>query len=110
MPRMVRKQIYVEKRQHLKLQRAAKARGLSEAEWIRHAIDHQLAGGTLGLARDPKAWQRALALMRSIQAEGPMPDRSRNWTRDELYDEREVARWAGESGDSSLRSERHCLD
>jgi hypothetical protein len=105
MPRMVRKQIYIEQRQQVQRKRAAKARGLSEAELIRQAIDQHLAGGTQGLPRDPEAWQRALALMRSLQAEGPMPDRSRNWTRDELYEERERPQVAGGSGDSSLRSE-----
>jgi hypothetical protein len=100
MPRMVRKQIFIERRQQVQLQRAARSRGLSEAELIRQAIDQHLAGGAQRLPRDPEAWQRALALMRSLQAEGPLPDRSRNWTRDELYEEREGARWSGVSGDS----------
>ena len=105
MTRIVRKQIYIEQRQKDQLQRAAKARGLSEAEFIRQAIDHYLAGGAQGQLRDPDAWQRALALMRSLQAEGPLPDRPRTWTRDALYEEREGVQWSGGSGDSSLRSE-----
>jgi hypothetical protein len=87
----------------VQLKRAANARGLTVAELIRQAIDRHLAGDEQRLPRDPEAWQRALALMRSLQAEGPMPDRSRNWTRDELYEEREGAQWSGGSGDSSLR-------
>jgi hypothetical protein len=89
MTQMVRKQIYIKKRQKAQLQRAAKTHGMSEAELIRQAIDQRLAGGTKGLPRDPEAWQRALALMRSLQAQGPLPNRSRKWTRDELYEERE---------------------
>lgn len=89
MPQMVRKQIYIDKRQKAQLKRAAKARGVSEAELIRQAIDQKLAGGAKGTPRDPQAWARAMALMRSLQAQGPVPNRRRTWTRDELYEERE---------------------
>ncbi len=89
MSQMVRKQIYIEKRQKAQLKRAAKARGTSEAELVRQAIDRQLAGGGPGRPRDPAAWERALRLMRALQAQGPIADRRRAWTRDELYEERE---------------------
>jgi hypothetical protein len=89
MTQMVRKQIYIEKRQKAQLKRAAKARGVSEAELIRQAIDQKLAGGAKGMPRDPDVWARAVALMRSLQAQGPLPKRRRTWTREELYDERE---------------------
>jgi hypothetical protein len=42
MTQMVRKQIYIDKRQRAQLKRAAKARGTSEAELIRQAIDVSL--------------------------------------------------------------------
>jgi hypothetical protein len=89
MSHRVRKQIYIGRRQKAQLKRAAKARGVSEAELIRQAIDQNLAGGTKGTARDPEAWARAVALMRSLQAQGTLPHRRRTWTRDELYEERE---------------------
>jgi hypothetical protein len=89
MTQMVRKQIYIEKRQKAQLKRAAKARGLSEAELIRQAIDQKLSGSSGQAPRDPEAWDRALALMRSLQAQGPLPNRRRSWTRDQLYEERE---------------------
>lgn len=89
MTQMVRKQIYIDRHQKAQLKRAAKARGVSEAELIRQAIDQKLAGGTKGTPRDPEAWARAVALMRSLQAQGPLPSRRRTWTRDELYEERE---------------------
>ena len=97
MTQMVRKQIYIDKRQKAQLKRAAKARGTSEAELIRQAIDRQLAGGVAGLPRDPAAWERAMVLMRSLRAQGPLPNRRRSWTRDELYDERE-SRYGYRSG------------
>jgi len=89
MTQMVRKQIYIEKRQRAQIKRAAKAQGLSEAELIRRAIDQKLAGGSKGLPRDPAAWARARAVMRALQTQGPLPARQRSWTREELYEERE---------------------
>ena len=97
MTQMVRKQIYIDKRQKAQLKRAAKARGTSEAELIRQAIDRQLAGGGVGLPYDVAAWERAVALMRSLQAQGTLSNRRRSWTRDELYDERE-SRYGRRSG------------
>lgn len=97
MTQMVRKQIYIEKRQRAQLKRAAKAHGVSEAELIRQAIDQRLASGAKGLPADPEAWQRAMAVMRSLQALGPLPNRRRRWTRDELYAERE-SRYGRRSG------------
>jgi hypothetical protein len=86
--RMVRKQIYIEKRQQAQLKRAARARGVSEAELIRQAIDRQLAGGGAALPRNPEAWDRALSLMRRLQQQGPIPGRRRRWSREDLYTER----------------------
>ena len=87
MARKVRQQIYIEKRQEARLKRAAKAHGMSEAELIRQAIDQRLAAGARGLPPAPAAWERAMALMRSLQAQGALANRRRSWTRDELYEE-----------------------
>ena len=89
MTQMVRKQIYIKKGQKAQLRRAAEARGVSEAELIRQAIDQQLAGKAGGLPADQAAWGRALALMRALQAQGPLPRAGRRWTREALYEERE---------------------
>jgi hypothetical protein len=97
MTQMVRKQIYIDKRQKAQLKRVAKARGTSEAELIRQAIDRQLASSGTGLPHDVAAWERALELMRTLQAQGPLASRRRSWTRDELYDERE-SRYGRRSG------------
>ena len=92
MTQMVRKQIYIKKDQKAQLRRAAEARGVSEAELIRQAIDLQLAGRAGTLPADQAAWDRALTFMRSLHAQGPLPSTGRRWTREELYAEREGPR------------------
>ena len=86
---MVRKQIYLEERQEARLKRVARARGISEAEVIRQAIDRQVgrvpveAGGG-----DPAVWERALRFMRSLAARGRKGGRRRDWKREDAYAER----------------------
>jgi len=56
---MVRKQIYLPQRQQRELKRRAQARGISEAELIRQALERDLAGGlSRTFHHDPKAWSR----------------------------------------------------
>ncbi|MGB8647229.1 MAG: CopG family transcriptional regulator [Anaerolineae bacterium] len=89
MTQMVRKQIYIPRQQEARLKRLAKARGVSEAEIIRQALDRQLSGGaSQPFQPDPKAWEEARQFMRELVAQGPLPNRRRQWTRDELYEER----------------------
>lgn len=89
MSQMVRKQIYLPKRQETLLKRLAKLRGMSEAEIIRSALEDLLrGGGARPVQPDPEAWARARRVMLSLQAEGPLPNRRRSWTRDELYEVR----------------------
>ena len=45
MTQMIRKQIYIGRTQQLLLARLAEARGLSESEVIRQAIEHEASGG-----------------------------------------------------------------
>ena len=42
MSQMVRKQIYIQKSQEERLKKVAEARGVSEAEIIRRALDNEL--------------------------------------------------------------------
>lgn len=89
MDQMIRKQIYLGKRQELLLKRLSKARGISEAELIRQALDRELnQGAARRQARDPRAWARARRVMLTLQAQGPLPARPRRWKRDDLYEER----------------------
>ena len=43
MTRMFRKAIYISRRQHVQLRRLAKARGVTEVEIIRQAIERELS-------------------------------------------------------------------
>lgn len=90
MTQLVRKQIYILKRQEALLKKQARLRKVSEAELIREAIDQQTSrAAAMPFHPDPEAWERALAFMKSLQAQGALPNRRRNWTRAELYAERE---------------------
>ena len=86
---MVRKQIYLEQRQEARLKRMARARGTSEAEVIRQAIDRQIMGVAVGAGGgDPSAWDSALRFMRSLAARPRKGAQGRGWKRDDAYAER----------------------
>ena len=65
-PVMIRKQIYLDERHNEVVRKIAASRGISEAEVIRESIDAQGGRQTRKSALDPKAWTRALKLMRSL--------------------------------------------
>ena len=87
---MVRKQIYLEERQEARLKRVARARGISEAEVIRQAIDRQVGGASVDAGGgDPTVWEIALRFMRSLAARARKGrQRRRNWKREDAYAER----------------------
>ena len=87
MGRMIRKQVYIEARQEAMLKRLARAQGVSEAELIRQAIDRQVSAGHV-LPPETAAWEEAHRLMLALRLRGPIADRARTWTRDELYENR----------------------
>jgi hypothetical protein len=89
MQQMIRKQIYIERRQEARLKRLAKKRGVSEAEVIRRALDQELQGaGAPHVHPDPEAWGEALRFMYALHAQGPLPDQRRTWKREDAYEER----------------------
>ena len=90
---MVRKQIYIQRRQQALLKRLARARGVSQAELIREALDHQASANSWSAQPDPEAWERAHRFMLALHARGPLRGRARTWTRDELYEDR-LSRYA----------------
>jgi len=95
---MVRKQVYIEPRQEATLKQLAKARGISEAELIRRAIDQHIGGSQRSpLPPDPAAWEQAYQFMLALHARGPIAGRRRMWTREELYEER-LNRYGRHSG------------
>jgi hypothetical protein len=86
---MVRKQIYISKRQEQLLKRLSQARQVSEAELIRQAIDRETMSdaSTLPLA-DEETWQQAVAFMRSLRTRAAQFSQPYQWNRAELYEER----------------------
>lgn len=89
---MVRKQIYIQKRQDALLKRLSRARGESEAEIIRQALERELAGLPGQFARvDRSAWEELIAFLetRHKTASSRQPYQ---WNREEIYAERE-SRW-----------------
>lgn len=98
MARMVRKQIYIERRHQALLARMAEKTGTSEAQIIRQALDWQSAGADAGPpAPDLLAWEKALHFMERLHARGPLRGRRRPWRRDDAYEER-LSRHARRSG------------
>jgi fructose-1,6-bisphosphatase/inositol monophosphatase family enzyme len=88
MAQMVRKQIYIAKRQEQMLKRLARARGVSEAELIREAIDRQAAGsGSPSPAPDPEAFEEVVRFALARRRHGST-GQSRKFNREEVYAER----------------------
>ena len=89
MAEMVRKQIYIEERHERLLKRISKARGVSEAELIRQAIERETIGGKpVPLSPDQEAWDEILRFVedrKSLRSRG----RPYRWNRLDAYEERE---------------------
>ena len=89
---MVRKQIYLQKRQDALLKRLSQARGVSEAEIIRQALERELAGiSSPSVPADRSAWQELIVFLDARQA-GKAGRFAYRWNREEIYAERED-RW-----------------
>ncbi len=89
MAQMVRKQIYIEQRHERLLKRISKARGVSEAELIRQAIERGILGEKLPLlAPDQAAWDKILRFAKRRKAL-PRSARPYRWNRLDAYEERE---------------------
>ncbi len=89
MTEMVRKQIYIEGRHERLLKRISKARGVSEAEVIRQAIERETIGGKLFLlAPDQAAWDEILRFVKNRKSLRP-GGRPYRWNRLDAYEERE---------------------
>lgn len=90
---MVRKQVYIEKRQDEALKRAARRRGVTEAELVREALDLRSRDSRVVVAPDREAWLSfERFVLRELKKKGPLPARGRSWSRDELYEDR-IGRW-----------------
>jgi hypothetical protein len=86
---MVRKQIYLHKRHQLLLDQLARARGVSQAEIIRRAIEREAAGeAPRPTPPDRAAWDMLLAAVAARKALG-CAGTAYQWRREDAYQERE---------------------
>lgn len=93
MARMIRKQIVIDAEREATLERLAAERGVSQSEVIRQAIDEMVAGEEarrVDVERQREAAEWLDAFFESVRPTGTTlnPDGTRNWTREELYEER----------------------
>jgi len=89
---MIRKQIYIQKRQDALLKRLSQARGLSEAEIIRQAIEREVAGGPAQPALSDLSAMDDFARLALLKRSQGIKAEPYHWNREEIYDERE-SRW-----------------
>jgi len=94
---MVRKQIYIYRRQDLLLKRLARQRGVSEAEIIRQALNREAEQNVPVIQhRDRSAWEATLKFVEERKKLGIVGELIR-WNRQEIYEERE-SRWPHPAG------------
>ena len=86
MARMVRKQVYIEARQDRLLKRYARQRGATEAGLIREGIELLGRRATAALSRERAV--REFWAFAQKRAAMKVPQTGRQWTREELYEER----------------------
>ena len=90
MTTMVRKQVYIERRQEELLKAWADETGRTEADIVREALDRWLARERR--RREGRAaWEDERAFIEARMGEGPL-DGGRAWTRDALYEDRQGRR------------------
>lgn len=88
MSEMVRKQIYIRKQQEESLKRISEARGLSEAEIVRQAIDREIGGAVKrSLIHDRSAWEAILEYLEKRKAAAEAGE-AYQWRREDAYEER----------------------
>lgn len=88
MSKKIRKQIYLERRQQERLRRVAEARGLSQAELIRQALDREAQGELRPAGHDLEAWEQAMDFMRRRTDRAKQGGAGRRPAREDLYTER----------------------
>lgn len=80
----IRKQIYLEPDQALRLKHLAATTGLSEAEIIRRTLDSGLSTGLISRP-NLSAWLQELEFIEQLIAAGPIEGK-RTWKREDAYD------------------------
>ena len=85
---MVRKQIYLPRRQNQVLKRLAKQRGVSEAEVIRQALEREAQTTSYPAHADEDGWKRIHQFIKERQAAYSGVGKPVAWDREELYEDR----------------------
>lgn len=92
MTAMVRKQIYIPRRQDILIKRLSETKGLSEAEIIRQAIEREINRELFDIDTSAKsAWDEIMQFIEERKASAE-PGEPVQWNREEIYAEREN-RW-----------------
>ena len=87
---MIRKNIYVSRRQKLTLKRLAKQRGISEAAVIRQALEREAALSVPVVHDSHQALEKIFSYVESLRKRSEfMQGKPYKFNRDELYAERE---------------------
>jgi hypothetical protein len=90
---MVRKQIYLRRKQNLFLMKLAKQRGVSEAEIVRQMLEREEGMKTPVIRDSKKALDEIITYARSLRNRPEMMQgEALKWNRQELYEQREN-RW-----------------
>ena len=87
MGRMVRKHVYIEQEHDELLKRRAAELGVTESELIRRGIQAVVRRPAPALL-DDGAWEEELTFIEERARTLPATGEDRNWTREEMYDER----------------------
>jgi len=89
MSEMVRKQFYIHERQQILLRRLSQARGVSEAEIVRQAIEREATGvAPQSPLTDRAAWEEIVEFVEARKALGADGE-PYQWNRQDAYEERE---------------------
>ena len=84
---MTRKQLYLPKRLNQFVKRAAKQRGVSEAEVIRQALERDEKMITYPVLESAAGWNKILRFVKERQAKYAGQGKPVQWNRQELYEE-----------------------
>ena len=95
---MVRKQIYIKKRQDALLKQLSQARGVSEAEIIRQALERETEMRPLFARGSTAAWAGIVQFVHERKGALAGKGKPVQWNRQELYDEREDRGLEAEDG------------
>ncbi len=82
---LIRKQFYITRNQDMLLKSKAKQLGVTEAEIVREALNHQIS--KVEFPKEPlTAWQEEAAYIEKLMNNKQETSLARSWKRNDLYD------------------------